>query len=87
MAIIFTDLYILTMIIRYDIDTDNWNAPYVLPRSSSLKTSLFLLRDVVAKPSLAYHGGFYMPRLFYPPLVEPGVLLSLKAPTKKGTPR
>jgi len=43
----------LTMIIRYDIDTDNWNAPYVLPRSSSLKTSLFLLRDVVAKPSLA----------------------------------
>ena len=53
MAIIFTDLYMLTMIMRYDIDTDNWNAPYVLPRSSSLKTSLFLLRDVVAKPSLA----------------------------------
>ena len=45
------------------------------------------LRDAVAKPSSAYHGGFYMPRLFYPPLVEPGVYvkpkgIQIKAPQR-----
>ena len=39
---------------------------------------MLLLRDAVAKPSLAYHGGFYMPRHFSPPLVEPGVYIKPK---------
>lgn len=42
--------------------------------------------DAVAKPSLQYHGGFSLPRSFYPPLVEPGVLFRLKAAKEKEPP-
>ena len=66
MAIIFADrcLYLLTMLIRYDTHIDSWNVPYALPHSSLLKTSILRLRDAVAKPSLAYHGGFLFAKAF-----------------------